>query len=255
MEVSSVSDLDFQTWGEGVPVVLVHGGIATGEEDWESQRPLAEEGFKLLVLNRHGYRPGTEGEGEDYLRDAEDVAELLGDGAHVVGHSYGGLSSMLAAAERPEAVLSLTLVEPPAFAVTDDPAVQRMQGELEAVLARAELSDRDFIVAFLEVVGSNPDEFPDELIDEWATRAPALRGIRRPWELELPLDRLRAAPFPTLVVSGGHSAAFDAVSDVLTERLGADRVDIRGAGHEVQMVAEPFNAALSALWRRVPTAG
>ena len=50
--------------------------------------------------------------GEDFLRDAEDIAELMGDGAHLVGHSYGGLGAMFAAARRPEATLSLTLLEP-----------------------------------------------------------------------------------------------------------------------------------------------
>ena len=35
----------------------------------------------------------------------------------------------------------------------------------------------------------------------------------------IPLDELAAAPFPKLVISGGHNAAFDAVCDVLEERL------------------------------------
>jgi pimeloyl-ACP methyl ester carboxylesterase len=30
--------------------------------------------------------------------DAEDIAEVLGRGAHLVGHSYGGLGCLLAAA-------------------------------------------------------------------------------------------------------------------------------------------------------------
>ena len=44
---------------------------------------------------------------------------------HVVAHSYGGVISLLAAAMRPEAVRSLTLVEPPAFGVArGHPAVE-----------------------------------------------------------------------------------------------------------------------------------
>jgi pimeloyl-ACP methyl ester carboxylesterase len=41
----------------------------------------------------------------------------MGDGAHLVGHSYGGLGVLFAAARRPEATLSLVLLEPGAFAL------------------------------------------------------------------------------------------------------------------------------------------
>ena len=82
-----------------------------GHEEWEAQRPLADEGFRLLVLDRRGYGRSPAAEGEDFLRDADDIAELMGDGAHLVGHSYGGLGALFAAARRPEATLSLTLLE------------------------------------------------------------------------------------------------------------------------------------------------
>ena len=59
---------------------------------------------------------------------------------------------------------------------------------------------------------------------------------RAPWEAEIPLDALAAAPFPKLVVSGGHNAAFDALCDVLEERLGAERAVLPGAGHSIQRV-------------------
>ena len=104
--------LHVETWGAGTPVVLVHGSLATGAEEWEAQRPLADEGFRLLVLDRRGYGQSPAADGEDFLRDADDIAELMGDGAHLVGHSYGGLGAMFAAARRPEATLSLTLLEP-----------------------------------------------------------------------------------------------------------------------------------------------
>ena len=56
---------------------------------------------------------------------------------------------------------------------------------------------------------------------------------RPPWEAEIPLDELATAPFPKLVVSGAHHAAFDAVCDVLEERLGAERAILPGAGHSL----------------------
>ncbi|HEX2272272.1 MAG TPA: hypothetical protein VHG90_00170, partial [Acidimicrobiales bacterium] len=60
---------------------------------------------------------------------------------------------------------------------------------------------------------------------------------------------LAEAPFPKLVVSGGHSAGFDAICDDLAERIGAAREVVEGAGHEIQCTGEPINEALLALWR------
>ena len=59
---------------------------------------------------------------------------------------------------------------------------------------------------------------------------------RYPWTAEIPLDALAQTPFPKLVVSGGHSEAFDAVCDVLEERLGAERAVLPGNGHAVQLL-------------------
>src|SRR5437764_1331287 len=65
-----------------------------------------------------------------------------------------------------------------------------------------------------------------------------------------PLDVLRAAPFPKLVVSGAHSAAFDAVCDVLEERLRAERAVLSGAQHSVPR-APGFNEVLAEFLARV----
>src|SRR5262245_38470804 len=44
-----MSDLFIELWGTGTRVVLIHGSLATGAEEWQAQRPLADEGFQLLV--------------------------------------------------------------------------------------------------------------------------------------------------------------------------------------------------------------
>ncbi len=72
---------------------------------------------------------------------------------------------------------------------------------------------------------------------------------RGPWEAGIPLDELAAAPFPKLVVSGAHSAAFDAVCDVLERRLPAERASLPGAGHNVQR-APGFNDVLARFLER-----
>jgi hypothetical protein len=76
-----MSDLFVDSWGTGTPVVLVHGSLATGGEEWHAQRPLADDGFRLLVLDRRGYGKSPVAEGEDFLSDADDIAKVMGDGA------------------------------------------------------------------------------------------------------------------------------------------------------------------------------
>lgn len=81
------TDLHVEAWGDGTPVVLVHGSLATAAEEWEAQRPFADAGFRLRAPDRRGYGRSPAADGEDFLRDAEDIAELMGSAAHLVGHS------------------------------------------------------------------------------------------------------------------------------------------------------------------------
>ena len=245
-----MSDLFVDVWGAGTPVVLVHGSLATGADEWQEQRPLAEEGFRLLVLDRRGYGRSPAADGEDFLRDADDIAELMGDGAHLVGHSYGGLGVLFAAARRPGATFSVTLLEPGAFALGQHHPAARSLLEDVRRLWDQDLPDEDWVIRFLKAVGSDPDALSPELIAAAVSLVPVLRRGRPPWQGELPLAEMAAAAFPKLVVSGGHSAGFDAICDDLAARIAASRSVVTGAGHEVQFAGRPLNEALLALWRR-----
>ena len=255
-----MSDLFVESWGSGVPVVLVHGSLATGADEWQSQRALAEEGFRLLVPDRRGYGRSPAAPGEDFLRDADDIAGLMGDGAHLVGHSYGGLGVLFAAARRPDATLSLTVLEPGAFTLGQHhPAARTLVADVRR-LWNQDLPDEEWVVRFLKAVGSDPDSLPPELIAAAVPLVPVFRAGRPVWEPDLPLEELARTAFPKLVVSGGHSAGFDAVCDDLAERIRASRIVVAGAGHEIQFTGPPLNEALLALWRtasdtRAPTQG
>jgi pimeloyl-ACP methyl ester carboxylesterase len=231
--------------------VLAHGSLATGADEWQAQRPLAQEGYRLLVLDRRGYGQSPIPQGEDFLRDAEDIAEVMEDGAHLVGHSYGGLGVLLAAARRPEATLSLTLLEPGAFALGQrEPAARALLDDVRRIWDR-DLPDEEWVVRFLRLVGS--DGLPPELIAAAVPLVPVCRRGRPSWQAELPLAELAGAAFPKLVVSGGHSAGFEAICDDVAEQITASRAVIKGAGHEVQFTGPPLNEALLALWRRSPS--
>jgi len=225
-------------------LVFVHGSVTNGMTTWGGQCELADN-FELEILNRPGFPPNPPAERVDFEEHASWVAGRLRDGDHLVGNSYGGVISLLAAASQPKRVRSLTVIEPPATRLAaDDPVVQRFAADGMNWWANGPKHDPDaFLRGFLQTVGSEYDP-PSPLPPDLEQGARALIVQRGPWEAQIPLDTLAAAPFPTLVISGAHSAAFDAICDVLEQELDAKRLILPGFGHSVPRHPD-FNAALT----------
>jgi pimeloyl-ACP methyl ester carboxylesterase len=241
-------ELHVEDWGEGERVVLVHGSLALGAEEWDAQRPLAHAGFHLLVPDRRGYGSSPEADGEDFVRDADDIAALMEDGAHLVGHSYGGVGALMAAARRPEATLSLTLLEPATLSFGQGEPDGRAVTDAVRGMWDADIPDLEWVVGFLKSVGSDPDAFPPEFLSAALPLVPVLRRGRPTWYTNLPLDTVAAADFPKVIVSGGHNVGFDVICDDLAERIGAHRAVIEGAGHEIQFAVPSINELLLRTW-------
>lgn len=244
-----MTDLDVRRLGSGPPVVLVPGSIVGAERTWRHQLPLAER-WTLHLVNRPGFGASPPLPRGDFEAEAGMVAELLGDGAHLVGHSYGAVIALFAAALRPDAVLSLTVSEPGCLGVaTDDARVaQQLAFGDQLYDGAANLAPRDFLLLFRSGVNS-AHETPPELDDELLAGAQLAMTERRPWDLEPPLDALAVAPFAKLVISGGHSAVFEAVCDTVARRTGARRTVVAGRGHTIPTAGAAYNAVLEAFLR------
>jgi pimeloyl-ACP methyl ester carboxylesterase len=237
-------------WGaEGDRVVLVHGDVFDAVMTFRALEPLAAR-YRLVLVNRRGFGRSPAVDGEDFEVDAADVADVLADEpAHLVGHSYGGVVSLLAAARAPGNVRSLTVFEPPAFGlVADDPEVARFVADVKALLAD-DPEPEEFLHRFISAVSGDASRLPTPLPPPILEAVRVQMRGRWPWEAEIPLTDLAAATVPKLVVSGGHSRLFDAVCDVLEERLPAQRAVIRGAGHSIPTLGEPVSARLEEHWR------
>ncbi|HET7900626.1 MAG TPA: alpha/beta hydrolase, partial [Candidatus Nanopelagicales bacterium] len=96
-----------ETSGTGDDVVLVHGALSWGRDTFAGQLHLADR-VRLHVVDRRGYvaaGPPVEGE-VGWPVDVPDLIALLErlGGAHLVGHSYGGVDALIVAGERPDLV-------------------------------------------------------------------------------------------------------------------------------------------------------
>jgi pimeloyl-ACP methyl ester carboxylesterase len=243
-------DLNVTTYGEGSRVVLVHGSMTTSHQAWERQLPLAQD-WALELTDRRGYAPNPRAESSDFEVDGGDLAERLTESAHLVGHSYGGLGAIYAAAMKPDRVRSLTVVEPPTISlVRGNPFVEHKIGIHLEQLAR-EPTPRDFFVGFVRQIGADVDMVPDPLPVEIERQAELLMNERPPWEAQLPMAELGTASFPVLVVTGGWDNGLEAAADAFASEMGAraHRVVLTGRGHVVQRVGTPFNELLDGFLR------
>lgn len=245
------------------PAIFVHGVFTWGDDDaygFAAQRPLADE-RTLLLVDRRGYGRSPDTDRSDFATDAEDLVALLDtcpDGAHLVGHSNGGLAAMLAAARRPEAVRSLALIQPSALrAASDHPTVRDLLARVHARPAAGppDLDPAEFLRLSTEGMGMTmPEPTPQRL------RAVSTSMRERPvWEADPPLEPLAAAPWPSLVVTGTWDDAPEeyrryagapllACADAVADRIGARRLRVAGYYPHTQHPAE-VNAALRRLWR------
>ena len=243
-------ELDLEVLGEGPRVLLIHGDVVGPRSTWRKQRQLAER-WRLIIPNRPGFGESPPLERNDFEIEGPLFAELLGEGAHVVGHSYGGVIALFTAAHRPEAVRSLTVSEPgllPLAAGTPEVGEMIANGKRLFGEGTAALSNERFLRLFRSGAGSanaTPGELPEELV----RGVERLKRERQSWEAEVPVDRLASADFPMLVISGGHSKAFEAVSDALAGATGAERAVIPGRGHTVPSTGDPYNERLEAFMR------
>jgi non-heme chloroperoxidase len=111
--------LHFVEQGQGVPVVLVHGGLADYRE-WEPQMERFAATNRVIVYSRRYNYPNQNpvfGPNHSALVEAEDLAAFMHAlglaRCHVVGYSYGAFTALCLALEHPELVRSLVLAEPP----------------------------------------------------------------------------------------------------------------------------------------------
>lgn len=110
--------------GEGEPLVLVHGSLGD-YRTWISQIGAFSKEYRVISYSRRYHYPNpwpqnaTDFTANIHAKDLVAFIQALHlDKVHLVGHSYGGLTTLLVAQDKPELIRSLTLGEAAAQSLT-----------------------------------------------------------------------------------------------------------------------------------------
>ena len=222
-------------------VVFVHGAGSFGSAAWPRQHGMALT-YDALFLRRHGFDSVAEPVESSFAEDTAIVLRSLGDdgrgaaGGHVVAHSQGAISAMMAAVERPDLVYSLTLVEPACLSLTAELPATAAHRELMQPLfdVRHQLSDEDFQREFVRRVYAA--DLQEPATQEERRSARRLRLQAPAWEAPLHI----VPGVPTLVLTGGWEPLYEEIAGYLRETGALHR--IAAGGHRPQDSAEGDHA-------------
>ena len=105
--------LRYETAGDGDPVVFIHG-FGLDSHMWDPQWAAFGQRHRVIRYDLRGYGSSSLPEGAySHVDDLLALIDFLGaNPVHLVGLSLGGRVALRVAAEKPEAVRSLTLADP-----------------------------------------------------------------------------------------------------------------------------------------------
>lgn len=264
--------------GEGPPLVFVHGGVSD-LRTWSGQIDTFCDRFRVIAYSRRYSQPNS-----PIPADADDpidvhiedlltlMRKLAGGPAHVVGHSWGALITLLAANSAPASFRSITLIEPPVVSMFVRIPPKPMQmlklfftsprlaiaiaklgggalGPAEKAFRRGE--DEEAIAHFGRgVLGS---QYFEALSEEryqqvWDNCGPDRAQALHHSFPDLIGETFSGVSMPVLLVGGSDSpSVFGLLNNALLGRLSeANLCTVENASHIVHEDApEAFNAALA----------
>jgi non-heme chloroperoxidase len=260
-------NLSFIKAGQGDTVLFVHGTLGDFRT-WRLQVDAFSERYRVVTYSRRYHWPNDPPTNQDVYTIADHVADLMAlieslgsERPHVIGTSYGAMTVLTTAAQRPELFRSLVLNEPPLFPwLMRHPEGVRLVEEFTTrawrpageALSRGEIETG--VRLFLDgVLGAGAfDRFPEAGRDIAMRNTPAMTA-----ETRMPLhvnysssvtpDDVAGIHVPALLLQGEATPRmFVLVQDELVGLLpNAERATIPAASHSAHVQNAPvYNATV-----------
>lgn len=214
--------IHYASYGQGDPVLLLHGGLSN-KLSWFSQIPwLVASGRRVVLIDTRGHGDSTPGNSKlSYPVFAEDTLQVLDrlgiQRTDIVGWSDGGIIALLLGLEAPQRVGRIVAISANFDPSGLIPEANRVQNQS---------------------LNISPNKITDWLRGWWSgagERHAVLEAqIKELWRTAPQLDHsdLQATTAPTLVITGENDIIELSHSSELAQMLANGKLEIvPGAGH------------------------
>jgi pimeloyl-ACP methyl ester carboxylesterase len=206
-------ELNYKTFGQGEPLIILHGLFGT-LDNWQTLGKKLAEHYTVYLVDQRNHGRSPHDEAHTYTAMAEDLHHFMESHwifkAHILGHSMGGKTAMAFAQHYPDMVDKLIVVDiaPKAYTGGHEEIFKALQSlDLSAIDSRGAAEDmleaqikslgiRQFLLKNLTRSKSGAYRWKmnlDALWNHYADILDALPGQHAPFE------------GPTLFVRGGRS--------------------------------------------------
>ena len=236
--------LYYETAGEGIPLVMIHAGVADSRQ-WNNEFAFFARSHQVVRYDMRGYGKSEPVDGEfSHMSDLTAVLNALGlhEPVVIMGCSMGGGLAMDFALTHPSRVRALIMVGSGPSGLELDVSSPAKFAEVEKAFEAGDLD----LVSELETqiwfdgTGRTPEQVDQamrKLLYEMNRQALAHEvkqlGKRLPNTQVPAFDRLGDLKIPVLIVVGEHDNPYIlAASDYMVERIpSAQKVIINDAAH------------------------
>jgi pimeloyl-ACP methyl ester carboxylesterase len=236
-------------WGSATPaIVFLHGG-GQNAHTWDTVALALDRPLVAVDLPGHGHSDWREDHDYSPVTSAPAVAaamtELAPDAQLLVGMSLGGVTAIRVAAERPELVRRLAVVDvtPGVDETKAEPIIAFLSGperfdSFDEILERTvQFNPTRTVSSLRRGVLHNAKELPD---GAWTWRYDPVRAwkdVERPAVTFVNLwEDVARVKSPMLLLRGGTSGVVsdDDVAELARRKPDAEVVTVEGAGHSIQ---------------------
>jgi pimeloyl-ACP methyl ester carboxylesterase len=242
MEQPTATNLFHKEYGDGHPLIILHGLLGASGNWHTLSRNVFSDHFRVLAVDQRNHGRSFHADRHDYSVMAEDLWHFLGelriDSTYLMGHSMGGKTAMYAALAFPKRIDKLIVVDmapkpyPPHHASIIealhnlDPSTYDDRSAIDRALAESVPSDRmrQFLLKNLDYDGEQYT---------WKMNLDAIAAHYD--KINQGVDTDRTYDKPTLFIRGETSdyIADDDEPAIRANFPQAEIVTINGAGHWV----------------------